>query len=61
MNKELEKHQPSSSSMNYSQYLFKMEEKIDIKMYQGGIDALNINHWLNPLEVYFSVHHIEEE
>jgi hypothetical protein len=26
-----------------------------------GINALNLNHWLQQLEVYFSVHNIDEE
>jgi hypothetical protein len=37
-----------------------MEEKVDIKTYQADIDALKINHWLQQLEVYFSIHHIDE-
>jgi hypothetical protein len=56
--KEPEKDQPSSSVVNQS--LFKMEEKVDIKPYHGEIDALKLNHWLQQLEVYFSVHQIEE-
>jgi hypothetical protein len=38
-----------------------MEVKVDIKPYQGEIDAVKLNHWLQQLEVYFSVHHIDEE
>lgn len=56
--KESRKDQPSSSVMNQS--LFKMEAKIDIKLYQDEIDALKWNHWLQQVEVYFSVHQIEE-
>jgi hypothetical protein len=37
-----------------------MEVKVDINPYQGEIDALKLNHWLQQLEVYFSVHHIDE-
>jgi hypothetical protein len=37
-----------------------MEVKVDIKPYQGEIDALKLSHWLHQLEVYFSVHHIDE-
>lgn len=37
-----------------------MEAKVDIKPYHGEIDTLKLNHWLQQLEVYFSVHHIEE-
>jgi len=37
-----------------------MEEKVDIKPYQGDIDALKLKHWLQQLEFYFSVHHIHE-
>jgi hypothetical protein len=59
--KESEKEQLSSSVVNPSQSLFKMEVKVDINPYQGEIDALKLNHWLQQLEVYFSVHHIDEE
>ena len=38
-----------------------MEAKVDIKPYQGEIDALKMYHWLQQLEVYFNVHHIDEE
>jgi hypothetical protein len=38
-----------------------MEAKVDIEPYQGEIDAVKLNHQLQQLEVYFSVHHIEEE
>jgi hypothetical protein len=37
-----------------------MELKVDINPYQGEIDALKMNHWLQQLEVYFSIHHIDE-
>jgi hypothetical protein len=59
--KSPEKEKPSSSAITPSQYLFKMEVKVDIKPYQGEIDALKLNHWLQQLEVYFSVHNIDEE
>lgn len=54
-------YQPSSSVMNNSQPLFKKEVKVDIKPYHDKIDALKLNHWLQQLEVYFSVHQTEEE
>ena len=38
-----------------------MEVKLDIKTYQYDIDVFNLNHWLQQLEVYFSVHNIDEE
>jgi hypothetical protein len=38
-----------------------MEVKVDINPYQGEIDALKLNHWLQQLEFYFSIHHIDEE
>ena len=38
-----------------------MEVKVDINTYQGEIDALKLNLWLQQLEFYFSVHHIDEE
>jgi len=58
--KEFEKEKPSLSVVNPSQYLFNMEEKVDLNPYQGEIDALKSNHWLQQLEVYFSVDHIYE-
>jgi hypothetical protein len=36
-------------------------KSILVWIYQGEIDALKLNHWLQQLEVYFSVHHIDEE
>jgi hypothetical protein len=59
--KGLEKDQPSLSVVNPSQSIFKMEAKVGIKPYQGEINALKLNHWLRQLEVYFSIHHIDEE
>jgi hypothetical protein len=59
--KEPKKEKLSSSTINPSQYLFNMEEKVDINPYQGEIDALKLNHWLQQLEVYFNIHHIDEE
>jgi len=38
-----------------------MEAKVDIKTYQGEIDVVKLNHWLQHLEVYFSVYNIDEE
>jgi len=38
-----------------------MEAKVDIKPYQGEIDALKHNNWFQQLEVYFNIHHIDEE
>jgi hypothetical protein len=38
-----------------------MEAKVDINPYQGEIDALKMNHWMHQLEIYFNVHHIDEE
>jgi len=38
-----------------------MEAKVDIGPYQCEIDVINLNHWLQQLEIYFSVHHIEED
>lgn len=61
VSKELEKEQSSSSIMNHSQCFFKMEEKVDIKPYQGEIYSLKLNPWLQYSKVYFSIHHIEEK
>jgi len=38
-----------------------MEAKVYIKLYHGEIDASKLNQWLQQLEVYFSIHQIEEE
>jgi hypothetical protein len=57
--KDPKKEKPSSSENSPSQSLFKMEEKVDIKPCQCDIDVVNLNHWLEQLEVYFSVHHME--
>ncbi len=56
--KEPKKDQPILSHVNQS--LFKIEEKIILKLYHGEIDALKFNHWLQQMEFYFSVHQIEE-
>jgi hypothetical protein len=56
-----EKEQSSSSGITPSQYLFKMETKVDIKPYQGDIDLVKLNHWFQQLEVCFSVHNKNEE
>jgi hypothetical protein len=44
LKKEPEKEKPSSSVITSSQSLFKMEVKVDIKPYQGEIDAIKLNH-----------------
>ena len=38
-----------------------MEIKFDIKTYQGEIDYLKLNRSLYQIEVYFSIHNIDEE
>lgn len=43
LKKEPRKGQWSSSVMNQSQPLFKMEEKVDIKSYNGGTDSLKLS------------------
>jgi hypothetical protein len=55
------KEQPSSSDITSSQTMFKMEAKVGIKPYQGEIYVVKLNHWLQHLEVYFSVHNIDKE
>lgn len=40
--KEPQKESPSSSVLNHSQSLFKMDMKVDIKPYQGEIDSLKL-------------------
>jgi hypothetical protein len=58
--KESEKEQSILSVANPSRSIFKMEAKGDIKPYQGEIDASKLNYWLQQLEVYFSIHHIDD-
>jgi hypothetical protein len=41
--------------------MFKLEAKVDIKPYHGNIDVVRLNNWLQQLEVYFSLHNIDEE
>jgi hypothetical protein len=38
-----------------------MEAKVNIKQYQGEINVIKFNNWLQQLEGYFSLHNIEEE
>jgi hypothetical protein len=43
LRKKPEKDQSSCSTINPSQYLFKIEDKVDINSYQGDINALERN------------------
>jgi hypothetical protein len=61
MKKRVRERKPSSNVITPSQIVFKMEVKVDINPYQGQIDVVNLNQWLQQLEVYFSVHNIDEE
>jgi hypothetical protein len=54
-------HNINTSAITSSQSLFKVEAKVDIKPYQGEIDVVKLNQWLQQLEVYFNVHNIGEE
>jgi len=38
-----------------------MEVKVDIDPYQGEINVVKLNNYLQQVEVYFSVHNIDEE
>jgi hypothetical protein len=38
-----------------------MEEKVNIKTYQGDLNALKVNHLYKQLEFYVSINHIYEE
>ena len=58
--KESEKEDPISSVISPSQSVFNMEVKVDINPYQVDIDALKLNHWLQQLEIYFSVQYLDE-
>jgi hypothetical protein len=44
--KEHEKEKPSSNAITPSQSLFKMEAKVNIKIYRGDINVVNLNHQL---------------
>lgn len=46
------------SSNTSSQPLFQVEAKMDTEPYEGEVDAVKLNYWLQQLEVYFSVHYI---
>ena len=59
--KDPKKEKPSSSTITPSQYLFKMEKKVDINPYQGDIKALRLNNWLRKLQVYFFVYNIDDD
>jgi len=61
LKKERDKERPSSSAFVSSQFLFKVEVKVDIKPYQEEINVVEFNQWLQQLEVYFSFHNIGEE
>lgn len=61
LNKDLKKDKHNLSAMNHSQSLFKIKGKVDIKLFQGEIDDMKLNHHFQQLEVYFNDHHIEEE
>jgi hypothetical protein len=37
-----------------------MEAKVDINPYQGEIDFVKLNNWMQQLELYFNVHNIDE-
>jgi hypothetical protein len=39
---------------------FKVEEKIEIPMYDGQINVEVLNSWLKQLEVYFGLYQIQE-
>ena len=58
MEKEPKKERPSSNVITYFQSLFKVEVKVEIKPYQGDIDVVKLNQWLQQLKVYFNVHNI---
>jgi hypothetical protein len=45
-NLEIGLDEKSGDSEDPSQPLFKMEVKVDIKPYQGEIDVVKLNHWL---------------
>jgi hypothetical protein len=49
LRKEPEKEKPSLIVVNPSYSLFKMEVKVNINPYQGEIDILKLNHWLQQL------------
>jgi hypothetical protein len=44
--KDPENENPSSSTITPLQTLFEMKVKVDIKPYQGEINTIKLNHWL---------------
>jgi hypothetical protein len=46
---------PSSSNIP-----FKVEEKLEIPMYDGQVNVEKLNSWLKQLEVYFGLYQIKE-
>jgi len=47
--------------MNYSQSQFKIVAKFDSNPYPSETGAIKLNHLLQQLEIYFSIHHIEKK
>jgi len=41
--------------------MLKVEAKVDIQPYEGEVNVVKLNHWLQHLKVYFSEHNIGEE
>ena len=37
-----------------------MEVKVEINPYEGKVDTVKLNNWLQQLEVYFVVHNVRE-
>jgi hypothetical protein len=58
---DIDKEKPSSHDITPLQPLFELEGKVGINPYQGEIYVVKLNHWLKTLELYFSVHNIDEE
>jgi hypothetical protein len=46
------------SNNQSSSQLFKEEVKVEIKPYKGEADTINLNNWLQQLEVYIRIHNV---
>jgi hypothetical protein len=55
------KYQKRAFSNQYSHDLFKVEMKVKINPYEGEVDVNKFNHWLQHIEVCFSVNNVREE
>ena len=41
-----------------AQVRFHVEDKVDIKPYVGEVDPIELNHWIQKLDVYFNMYEV---